>query len=67
MHASVYKCFKKQDIAKKNPFAVKIVREDDDEKIEAHKKEYEITHTIKHPNIVYSIEIFVNNAKKEIH
>lgn len=43
MHATVYKCFKKDDINKEHPYAVKVVREQDEEKILAHKKEYEIT------------------------
>lgn len=36
MHAVVYKCFKIDDIEKLNPFAVKLVREEDEEKIIAH-------------------------------
>ena len=43
MHSAVYKCFKKDDTEKKLPFAVKLTREDDEEKIQAHKKEFEIT------------------------
>lgn len=67
MHASVYKCYKNEDTDKRNPFAVKIVREDDEEKILAHKKEFNITHQLDHPNIVKSLEIFINNTKNQVH
>ena len=43
MHAAVYKCFKKEDTLKQEPFAVKEIREDDEEKIVAHKNEYSIS------------------------
>jgi hypothetical protein len=36
MHATVYKCFLIEDHEKINPLAVKIVREEDDQKIIAH-------------------------------
>jgi hypothetical protein len=36
MHATVYKCYLKEDLNKINPLAVKIVREEDEEKIMAH-------------------------------
>jgi hypothetical protein len=32
MHASVYKCFKIEDVDKSAPYAVKISKEDDEEK-----------------------------------
>ncbi|CDW90758.1 protein kinase domain containing protein [Stylonychia lemnae] len=67
MHATVFKCFKLDDIHKKEPFAVKIVRDDDDEKRQAHQNEFEIMHRLEHPNIVKGLEIFINNQKKEIH
>lgn len=67
MHASVLKCFRKTDEEKVAPFAVKIMREDDEEKILASKKEFEITQKLNHPNIVRSIEMFVNDQKKEVH
>jgi hypothetical protein len=34
------------------PYAVKIVRDDDQEKIIAHKKEFEILFKLKHKNVV---------------
>jgi len=43
MHATVYKCFKKDDINRENPFAVKVVREEDEEKMLANQKEFSIT------------------------
>jgi serine/threonine protein kinase len=67
MHAAVYQCFEKSDEAKETPFAVKISREDDEEKKMAHKKEFEITNKLKHKNIIRSIEIFDNELKGEIH
>ena len=35
MHAIVYKCYEINDIEKLKPFAVKVVREEDDEKLMA--------------------------------
>jgi predicted Ser/Thr protein kinase len=35
-HAAVYKCYKKTDIEKKAPFAVKVAREPDEERRLAH-------------------------------
>lgn len=61
MHASVYKCFLLTDEKKLQPFAVKIMREDDEEKLLAAKKEFEITKKLNHKNIVKSIELFVND------
>jgi len=43
------------------------MREDDEEKILASKKEFEITQKLSHPSIVKSIEMFVNDQKKEVH
>lgn len=43
MHAQVYKCFKKDDVDKEFPYAVKVSREDDKEKKLAHLKEFDIT------------------------
>jgi len=49
------------------PFAVKVSREADDEKRMAHRKEFEITKTLNHPNIIKSIEFFDNGPLDEIH
>ena len=49
------------------PFAVKVSRETDDEKRIAHKKEFEITKSLSHPNIIKSIEFFDNGPLDEIH
>jgi len=65
MHAQVYKCFKKDDSS--TPYAVKITREDDEEKKMAHIKEFEITNKLDHPNIVKSIELYDNSMTGEIH
>ena len=67
MHAAVYKCFLKSDEFREKTFAVKISREDDEEKKVAHKKEFEITSKLNHKNIVRSIELFDNELKGEIH
>ena len=58
MHASVYKCYKNEDKEKKNPYAVKISPTDDEEKRMVFQKEFEITHSLNHKNIVKSIELF---------
>jgi serine/threonine protein kinase len=67
MHASVYKCFKIDDIQQKQPLAVKIVREEDEEKILAHKNEFKIMERLNHPNVVRSFEMFINDQKKEVY
>jgi len=64
---SVYKCFRKTDIEKQEPFAVKTTREDDDEKKMAHKKEFSITKELDHKNIIRSFEYFEDEVKGEIH
>ena len=52
-----------------NPFAVKIIRDTtlDEEKIMAHKKEFDITSTLEHKNIVKSHEYFFNELNKHIY
>lgn len=67
MHAQVYKCFKIEDTDKKDTFAVKYSRESDEEKKQAHVKEYDITKSLKHVNVVSSIDFFDNEIKGEIH
>ena len=67
MHSQVYKCYKLDDIGRMNPFAVKISREDDEEKKMAHRKEFEITSKLDHKNIVKSIKLFENDLTGEIH
>lgn len=67
MHATVYKCFKKDDINRENPFAVKVVREEDEEKMLANQKEFSITQRLNNKHIVKSYEIFTNNVKQEVH
>lgn len=43
------------------------MREDDEEKLLAAQKEYDITKKLNHPNIVKSHEIFINQQRKEVH
>ena len=40
MHSSVFKCYKIDDIDKLYPFAVKITRDDDEEKKQANRREF---------------------------
>jgi hypothetical protein len=47
-------------------FAVKIVRAEDEEKRNAHEKEFEILLKLEHRNIVKAIEIFRNTQRKEV-
>lgn len=67
MHANVYKCYLIEDTKKEKPFAVKFTRESDEEKKQAHVKEFKITESLNHKNIVKSIEFFNNDLKGEIH
>jgi serine/threonine protein kinase len=68
MHATVYKCYLKEDLNKINPLAVKIVREEDEEKIMAHQNEFKImSEDLNHKNIVKSKEIYINHIRKEVH
>lgn len=67
MNAVVYTCFKIEDLEKKKPYAVKVSRADDEERKEAHRKEFEITSKLKHINIVQSIEMFDDEFKGEIY
>lgn len=67
MHASVYKCFLKSDEERLKPFACKVIREDDEEKIKVHKNEFEIMRKLDHKNIVKAYELYVNDHKKEIY
>jgi serine/threonine protein kinase len=49
------------------PFAVKIVRDDDKEKIIAHLREFDILKGLRHPNVVGAIEIFEDKFKNEVY
>ena len=49
------------------PYAVKVTREDDEEKKMAHVNEFNITKDFNHKNVVRSIEMFNNEIKGEIH
>ena len=64
MHATIYKCYKKDDLEKKRPFATKEIREDDEEKRMAHKKEFDITSQLNHENVIKSQQYFFDELKK---
>jgi len=66
-HAQVFKCFKKDDVNKAAPYAVKITRDDDEEKKLIFKKEFEIAHKLRHKNIVKAIELLCNDFTGETH
>jgi len=67
MHAQVFKCFKNDDLIETVPYAVKYTRETDEEKKLAHLKEFNITKSLEHENVVRSIELFDSEIKGEIH
>lgn len=47
-------------------FAVKLVRADDQEKLQAHIKEFDILKNLYHTNVVHGIEVFRNEFKNEV-
>jgi hypothetical protein len=47
-------------------YAVKIVRADDQEKIEAHIREFDILKSLDHKNLVRGIQVFRNDFKNEV-
>lgn len=47
-------------------FAVKIVRSDDQEKIIAHEREFQILEKLNHPNVVRAVEMFKNELKAQV-
>ena len=63
MHASVFKCWKKNDVDRIHPYAVKFSRESDEEKRELIVKEYYITKGLDHKNVVRTVELFNNELK----
>ena len=63
----MYKCFCKKDELKLQPFAVKITREDDEEKKQASRNEFILTKKMNHPNLMKSIEFFQNEFSGEMH
>ena len=67
MHASVHKCYLIEETERSRPFAVKVVREDDDEKIEIHKAEFYMMKRLDYPTITKVHELFVNEFKREVH
>lgn len=67
MHSSVYKCYLKSDAEKLTPFAVKITRDDDEEKKMANRNEYNLTKDLSHLNILKVRELFENEMSGEMH
>ena len=67
MHSVVYECFQAGDEKRQRPFAVKVSREDDEEKKMAHRREFKLTRQLDHPNLVNSYEFFENEFTGEIH
>lgn len=66
MHSQVFKCFHNNDTNQTKPFAVKVTRENDEEKKLAHRNEYKLISQINHPNIIKSIDLFENEFSGEI-
>ena len=52
---------------KQTKFAVKVVRDNDQEKLMAHEREFEILKKLNHPNIVRAEEIFKDDFHNTIH
>ncbi len=66
-HSQVFKCFKQADTLQEEPLAVKVVREDDEEKKQATRREFGLTHNLNHSNVISSVELFENEMKGEMH
>ena len=70
-HASVYKCFKRRELGSDDtlptPYAMKIIRSDDEEKRRAHVREFEILQCLSHPNICAAVEIFEDKLHNVIY
>lgn len=60
MHSEVKQCFLKDDDGLSSPFAVKITREDDEEKKLLIEAEFTITRDLLHPNLVRIHDYFEN-------
>ena len=48
-------------------YAVKVVRDNDQEKLRAHENEFKILSRLKHKNIVGAVEIFKDYFKNEVY
>ena len=64
MHCSVFKCLNRLD---DKTYAVKIMRDDDEEKIMACRNEFSITKQLNHPNLIRSHSFFENEVTGEVH
>ena len=67
LHSSVYKCYSTLDQERQHPLAVKISRDDDEEKRAAFQREYDLLSQLSHPNVISSIEKFDNELTNETH
>jgi serine/threonine protein kinase len=67
MHSNVHKCYSVDDHNKLFPLAVKITRDDDEEKKIANRNEFEILKNLNHRNIVKCHKLFENELEGEMH
>ena len=66
MHSSVLICYRVEDSEQQKPYAVKITRDDDEEKKIASRNEFEITRNLDHKNLIKSYELFENELTGEL-
>ena len=65
MHSEVKQCFLKDGDDKSSPLAVKITREDDEEKKMLIEAEFTIARELNHPNLVKIHDYFENSFSGE--
>ena len=65
MHSVVYICHPRLG-PRNHPLAVKVSREDDEEKKVAIRNEFQLTKNLDHPGVVRSVEMFENDLTGEI-
>ena len=63
----VCRCYSQGDERKQFPFAVKIIREADEEKRITHRKEFDITKSLDHANVVKSYKYFFNELTENVY
>mmetsp|Transcript_35648 Transcript_35648/g.54537 ORF Transcript_35648/g.54537 Transcript_35648/m.54537 type:complete len:92 (+) Transcript_35648:958-1233(+) len=66
MHSSAFKCYRLEDESKTHPFAVKITREDDEEKKEASRQEFDLIRDLDHRGVARGLAKFENETTGEI-
>lgn len=67
MHSSVYQCHLNSDLRKLTPYAVKITRDNDEEKKIANRNEYNLIRNLDHMNILKVKELFESEFSGEMH